>query len=104
MRQHGGSGGAVAGHIGGLGGDFLHHLRAHILELVFQFDFLGNRHAVLGHSGSTEGFVEQHVTATRAERYLNGVGENIDAAHHARAGIITEFDIFCSHGEIPLKT
>src|SRR5207342_3199557 len=36
LRQHGGGGGAVAGDVGSLGGDFLHHLRAHVLELVGQ--------------------------------------------------------------------
>src|SRR5690606_19018407 len=31
LRQHGGGGGAVAGVVGGLGSDFLDHLRAHVL-------------------------------------------------------------------------
>src|SRR5690606_14755958 len=48
LGQHGGGGGAVAGVVGGLGRDFLDHLRAHVLELVGQFDFLGDGHAVLG--------------------------------------------------------
>ena len=30
----------------GLGGHFLDHLGAHVLELVFQFDFFGNGHTV----------------------------------------------------------
>ena len=33
-REHGGGGGAVAGDVRGLGRDFTHHLRAHVLELV----------------------------------------------------------------------
>ena len=48
LGEHGGGGGAVAGHVGGLGGDFLDQLRAHVLELVFQFDLLGDGYAVLG--------------------------------------------------------
>ena len=40
LGQHGGGRGAVAGLVGGVGSDFLHHLRAHVLELVLQFDFL----------------------------------------------------------------
>jgi hypothetical protein len=51
LGQHGGGGGAVAGHVGGLGRDFAHHLRAHVLELVFQLDFLGHGHAILGDGG-----------------------------------------------------
>ena len=43
-----GGGGAVAGEIVGLRGDFAHHLRAHVLELVGKLDFLGDGHAVLG--------------------------------------------------------
>jgi hypothetical protein len=38
----------------GLGGDFAQHLRAHVLELVFEFDFLGDGHAVLGDARSAE--------------------------------------------------
>ena len=39
--QHGGGGGAVAGDVRGLRGDFVDQLGAHVLEAVFQFDFLG---------------------------------------------------------------
>ena len=46
--EHRGGGGAVAGKIVGLGGDLAHHLRAHVLELVFEFDFLRDGDAVLG--------------------------------------------------------
>jgi hypothetical protein len=48
LGEHGGGGGAVAGQIVGLGGDFAHHLRAHVFELVLKFDFLGDGDAVLG--------------------------------------------------------
>src|SRR6185312_9607896 len=36
LRQHGRGGGAVTGEVGRLRGDFAHHLRAHVLELVFE--------------------------------------------------------------------
>src|SRR3569623_231877 len=49
LGQHGRRGGAVTGDVGGFGSDFLDHLRAHVLQLVLQFDFLGDRYAVLGH-------------------------------------------------------
>ena len=35
LGQHGGSGGAVTSNVGSLGSDFLHHLGAHVLELIF---------------------------------------------------------------------
>ena len=52
LGQHGGGGGAVTGVVAGLGSDFLDHLRAHVLELVLQLDFLGHGHAVLGDRGA----------------------------------------------------
>src|SRR5262249_27961568 len=39
-RQHGRRGGAVARHVRRLRGDLLHHLGAHVLELVGQLDLL----------------------------------------------------------------
>src|SRR2546430_1323847 len=70
--EHGRGGGAVARLIGGLGGDLAHHLCAHVLELVFQLDFLGDGDAVLGHARGAERFVEHHVAALGAERHLHG--------------------------------
>jgi hypothetical protein len=97
LGQHGRGGGAVAGDIGSLGRDLLHHLRAHVLELVFQLDSLATDTPSLVTVGAPKGFVEQHVAALGTEGDLDGVGQNIDAAHHARAGVITELDFFCSH-------
>ena len=51
LGQHGGGGGAVAGDVGGLGGDLLHHLRAHVGQLVLELDLLGDGDAVLGDRG-----------------------------------------------------
>ena len=53
LRQDGRRGGAVAGDIGRLARDFLHHLGAHVLERVLQVDFLRDRDAVLGDRGRT---------------------------------------------------
>ena len=95
--QNGGGGGAVAGLVGGSGSDFAHHLRAHVLELVFEFDFLGDGDAVLGDARSAERLVEDDVAALRTERDLDRVGENVDAAQHSIARIDGEFDVFGSH-------
>ena len=101
LGQHGGGGGAVAGDVGGLGGDFLHHLRAHVLELVLELDLLGDGHAVLGDGRGAEALVEHHVAALGAERHLDGVGQDVDAGEHARAGVITETYFFGSHCCLP---
>ena len=97
LGQHGGGGGAVAGDVGGLGGDLAHHLRAHVLELVGELDLLGDRHAVLGDARRAEGLVEHDVAALGAQRHLHRIGEDVDAAEHPLAGIATEFDVFGSH-------
>ena len=54
LGHDGGRGRAVARHVGGLARDLLHHLGAHVLILVFQLDFLGDRDAVLGHRRRAE--------------------------------------------------
>ncbi len=97
LSQHGRGGGAVTGDIGSLRSDFLHHLRAHVLELVFQFDFLGDGHAVLGDGRGAEALVQHHVAALGAQGDLDRVGQHVDAAHHTLAGIIGESDFLCTH-------
>ncbi len=97
LGQHGGGGGAVTGVVGGLGGDFLDHLRAHVLQLVLQLDFLGHGHTVLGHGGGAERALEHHIAALGAQGRLDSVGENVHAFHHAGAGVRTKNHVFCSH-------
>ena len=72
-------------------------LRAHVLELVRELDFLGDRHTILGDARGAEGLIEHDVAAFRAERDLHRVGQNVDAAQHAVAGIDRKFDVFSSH-------
>ena len=97
LRQHDRRGGAVAGDVVGLAGDLAHHLRAHVLELVGELDLLGDGHAVLGDPRRAVALVENHVAALGAERDLHRLGEHIDAAHHALAGIFAEPNIFGCH-------
>src|SRR5207245_63654 len=99
-REHGRSGRAVPGDVGGLGRDLAYHLGAHVLELVLELDLLGDGDAVLGDAGSTEALVEHDVAALRAEGDLYRIGENVDAAQHAVAGIDRESDFLGSHNEL----
>jgi len=101
LSQNCGSGGAVTGFVVGLGSDFLDHLRAHVLELVFQFDFFGNGNTVFGDQRGTEGFFQYHVTAFRAEGDFYCVSQNIDAAEHTGAAFVTK-NYFFSHGHSSL--
>src|SRR6185436_408169 len=88
LRENGGGGRPVAGFVGGVGSDFLHHLRAHVLELVLELDFLRDRDTVLRDGRSAEALVEHRVAALGAERRLDGVGEDVDAAEHLHACVV----------------
>src|SRR6202166_3443840 len=102
LRQHGRGGGAIAGFVGGVGSDFLHHLRAHVLKLVFELDFFGYRYAVLGDGGSAEALVEHCVAAFGTQRYLDGIRQNIHALEHALPSVVAKAYVFCCHLLIPL--
>jgi len=95
--KHGGGGGAVAGVVGGLGGDFLHHLGAHVLVGIGKLDFLGHGHAVLGDGRGTKFFVDDDVTALGPEGHLDGAGEEFDAFEHFRARGFIKQKLFCCH-------
>ncbi len=97
LREHGGGGGAVAGLIGGVGRDFLHHLRAHVLELVLELDFLRDRDTVLGDGGGAEALVEHRVAALGTQRDLDGIRQDIHALEHALPGVVAETYVFCCH-------
>ena len=66
LGENGCRGGAVAGNVVGLGSDLTHHLRAHVLELVGEFDFLGDGDAVLGDARRAERLVDDDVAALGA--------------------------------------
>ena len=97
LRQDRGRRRAVAGDIGRLGRYFAHHLRTHILELVFELDFLGDGHAVLGDTRGAERLVDYDIAAFRAKRHFYRFGENINATKHPVPRIIGKFYVFSSH-------
>jgi len=72
-------------------------LRAHILEMIRQLDFLCDGHTVLGDARRTPGFIEDDVPPLGPKGDLHGVGQRIDAFQHKVAGIGTEFDVFGGH-------
>ncbi len=97
MSENSGRGRAVSGHIVGLLGHLAHHLRAHVFELVLELDLLGDGDAVLGRARGAVRLLDDDVAALGTERHLHGVGEDVDAAHHALAGIDGEFHFLGSH-------
>ena len=70
--------GAIPGEVARLRGDFAHHLSAHVLELVVQFDLLGDGDAIFGDARRAEALVEDDIASLGTERHLNGAVENID--------------------------
>src|SRR5207244_9163416 len=94
---------AVAGEIRGLGRHFLHHLGAHVLDLVLELDLLGHRDAVLGYRGVTELLVDDDVPALGAERDLHRLGQLIHAALQAGASLNVELQLLRSHVFPPKK-
>ena len=93
LSQNRGGGGAVTGLIVGLGGHFAQHLCAHVLELVLEFDFLGDGNAVLGDAGGAEALVDDNIATLGAECDLHGIGENVHTAQNALARVAAEFDV-----------
>ncbi len=102
LCENGGGGGAVAGFVGGVGSDFLHHLRAHVLELVLELDFLRDRDAVLGDGGGAEALVEHGIAALGTQRDFHGIRQNIHTLEHALPSVVAEAYVFSCHLLIPL--
>src|SRR5262249_3634164 len=98
LREHGRGGGAVAGDVGGLRRDLLHHLRAHVLELVLELDLLGDGDAVLGHRRRAPALLDDDVPAARAEGHLHGVGQRVHAAEDLRPRALLEKNVLGAHG------
>src|SRR5258708_2457785 len=95
LRQNGGSGGAVAGHVTGLAGNFAHHLCAHVFQRVFEFDFFGHSHAVFGDGRRTELFLNHDVAALGAQRHLYPFSLHYHPAHNTLARLLTVNNLLC---------
>ena len=103
LCKHGRCRRTVAGMVVLAGRHFAHHLCAHVLELVGEFDLLGDGDAVLGDARRAERLVDDDVAALGSERHLDGVGEDVDAAQHLVTGFGGEFDVFGCHDGKLLK-
>ena len=84
---------AVTGDVVGRRGDLADELGALVLEDVLDLDLTGDGHAVVRDRRRAELLVEDDVAALRAERYLDGVGDRVDAGLErlARFGVVLEF-------------
>ena len=68
LGEDGGGGGAVTGHVVGLGRDLLGQLGTEVLVVVLELDLLGDGHAVVGDGGGAPLLVEDDVAALGPER------------------------------------
>src|SRR6056297_4249558 len=78
VRENRSGSGTVTGDVVGLRRDFLEELSTHVLERVFEFDFLGDGNAVLGHRGGAELLVQEDVSSLRSKGYLDRAGKLLD--------------------------
>ena len=97
LRQDGGRRRAVAGHVGGLGSDLAHHLRAHVLERVLQFDLFGHRHAVFGDQRSAEFLLQDDVAPLRTQGDLHRIRQLVDAPQNRLPGVLAIYNHLSSH-------
>src|SRR5262245_9635371 len=104
LREDRGGRRAVARVVARLGRDFLHHLRAHVLERVLELDLLRDGDAVFGDRRCAELLVDDDVPALRAEGHLDRFGELVDAALEGRARVLIEMEFLRCHGtESPMR-
>ena len=102
FRKHGSGGSSVTCDVGGLGGDFLDELSAHVLVGIFEFDFFGNRDTVFGDSWGTELLVDDDVATCRPESCFHRTSELGDAAEESLTSCFVELELF-SHNFVFLK-
>ena len=95
LGQHGRGGGAVAGDVVGLLGDFLDQLGADALVRILKVDFLGDGHAIVGDGRGAVGLVQHDVAALRAQRDLDGVGELVQTREHSLASFLVVCNDLC---------
>ena len=95
LGEQRGGGRAVAGDVVRLAGDFAHHLRAHVLEGIREFDLLRDGHAVLGDLRGAELLVEDHVAAGRTERARDRRAELLNAGEDLLTRLRVELDLLC---------
>ncbi len=95
LGQHGGGGGAVAGDVVGLLGDFLDQLGADALVRILEIDLLGDGNTIIGDGGSAIGLVQHHVATLGTQRDLDGVGELVEAREHSLTSFLVVRNDLC---------
>ena len=95
LGKQGRGGGAVTHGVVGLGGDLLHQLGAHVLDVVLELDLLSDGNAVVGDGGSAKGALQGNVAALGAHGNGDGVGQGVDALSELGASVGVERNVLC---------
>ena len=85
LSEQGCGGGTVTHGVVGLGGDLLHQLGAHVLDVVLELNLLGDGNTVVGDGRGTE-------------RALQSDVQSVDALGELSAGIGVERNVLCHSG------
>jgi hypothetical protein len=91
----------IACNVVGRRGDLADELCTLVLEHVLDLDLTGDGDTVVRDRGRAELLVEDDVTTLRAERHLDGIGEDVDAALERAACVLAELELLVSHGFLP---
>ena len=97
LSEQGCGGGAVTHGVVGLGGDLLHQLGTHVLDVVLELNLLGDGNAVVGDGRGTKRALQSNVATLGAHGDGNGVGQSVDTLGELSAGIGVERNVLC-HG------
>jgi hypothetical protein len=97
FSQNGCGRGAVAGDVRRLARDLPDELRAHVFIRVFQLDFLGDRHAVLGDGRAAIFLVENDAAPPGPKRRLHGASQFLHAAEQGVPRRFIELQLFRGH-------
>ena len=95
LRKQGCGGSAVACDVIGLGCDLFDKLCAHIFECIFQLDFFCDGYTVVGNQRCAVFFVENHISAFRAECDFNGVAQFVNTGLQCLARFFAVNNLFC---------
>src|SRR6266567_2751431 len=75
--------------------EFAHHLRAHVLEAISEFDFFSYGNAVLGDGRRTEFLFNHNIAALGAQGYLHSISQEVDAAENCLTRLFSVYDLLC---------
>src|SRR5208337_1537694 len=95
LGKNGSRGGAVAGNIRGLRSNFADHLRAHVLDAIWQLNFFRYGDAVFGDGRRTEFLFDDNVAALGAKSDLHSVSQQVDAAENGLSRLFSVNNLLC---------